>query len=103
MEENYINLLSNFKLLDLDDKRDEIIKKTYELIQLLYFENKKIDSFNSALGVLKDYNDDDEYLYMDIYMKRCCEAAFSVQKDADSGFFLCKKLSRPSHYRWTVF
>lgn len=61
MEENYINLLSNFKLLDLDDKRDEIIKKTYELIQLLYFENKKIDSFNSALGVLKDYNDDDEY------------------------------------------
>ena len=49
------------------------------------------------------HNDDDEYLYMDIYMKRCCEAAFSVQKDADSGFFLCKKLSRPSHYRWTIF
>lgn len=45
------------------------------------------------------HNDDDEYLYMDIYMKRCCEAAFSVQKDADSGFFLCKKLSRPAHYR----
>ena len=35
-------------------------------------------------------NDDDEYLYMDIYMKRCCEAAFSVQKDADSGFFCAK-------------
>lgn len=49
------------------------------------------------------HNDDDEYLYMDIYMKRCCKAAFSVQKDADSGFFLCEKLSRPSHYRWTIF
>lgn len=49
------------------------------------------------------HNDDDEYLWMDIYMKRCCKAAFSVQKDADSGFFLCEKLSRPSHYRWTIF
>ena len=36
------------------------------------------------------HNDDDEYLYMDIYMKRCCDAAFSVQKDADSGFFCAK-------------
>ena len=61
MEENYINLLRNFKLLDLDDKKDEILKKTYELLQLLYFENKKIDNLNSALGILKDFNEDYEY------------------------------------------
>ena len=61
MKENYINLLRNFKILDLEDKKDQILKKTYELLQLLYFENKKIDNLNSALGILKNFNDDDEY------------------------------------------
>lgn len=33
----------------------------YELIQLLYLENKKIDNFNTPLGILKEYSDDDSY------------------------------------------
>lgn len=61
MEENYINLLKNFKELDEIDKKNEILKKTYELIKLLYYENKKIDNSNSALGILSSFNDDDEY------------------------------------------
>lgn len=61
MEENYINLLKNFKELDEIDKKNEILKKNYELIKLLYYENKKIDNSNSALGVFSSFNDDDEY------------------------------------------
>ena len=41
MEENYINLIRAFKKLDIEDKKEEIIKKLYELINLLYLENKK--------------------------------------------------------------
>ena len=55
MEENYINLIRAFKKLDIEDKKEEIIKKLYELINLLYLENKKIDSFNVPLGILNDY------------------------------------------------
>lgn len=61
MEENYINLISAFKQLDIEEKKEEILKKTYELIKLLYLENKKIDSFNTPLGILREYNDDDSY------------------------------------------
>ena len=61
MEENYINLIRAFKKLDIEDKKEEIIKKLYELINLLYLENKKIDSFNVPLGILNDYTDEDSY------------------------------------------
>lgn len=61
MEEQYINLIRNFKKLDIEDKKEEILKKIYELIQLLYLENKKIDSFNTPLGILQEYTDDNSY------------------------------------------
>lgn len=61
MEENYVNLISAFKQLDIEEKKEEILKKTYELIKLLYLENKKIDSFNTPLGILREYTDDDSY------------------------------------------
>ena len=61
MEENYINLIAAFKGLEIEDKKEEILKKIYELIQLLYLENKKIDNFNTPLGILKEYSDDDSY------------------------------------------
>ena len=61
MEENYINLIRTFKKLDIEDKKEEIIKKLYELINLLYLENKKIDSFNVPLGILNDYTNEDSY------------------------------------------
>ena len=61
MEEKYIELIKTFKQLDIEDKKAEILKKTAELINLLYLENKKIDSFNSPLGVLNEYSDDDSY------------------------------------------
>ena len=61
MEENYINLIATFKGLEIEDKKEEILKKMYELIQLLYLENKKIDNFNTPLGILKEYSDDDSY------------------------------------------
>ena len=61
MEGQYINLIRSFKELDIEDKKEEILKKIYELIQLLYLENKKIDSFNTPLGILQEYTDDDSY------------------------------------------
>jgi len=61
MEEKYIELIKAFKKLDIEDKKSEILKKTSELINLLYLENKKIDSFNTPLGVLNEYSDDDSY------------------------------------------
>lgn len=61
MEERYLNLIRAFKQLDIEDKKEEILKKTYELINLLYLENKKIDKYNMPLGILKEYNDEDSY------------------------------------------
>lgn len=61
MEETYINLIEAFKGLEIEDKKEEILKKMYELIQLLYLENKKIDNFNTPLCILKEYSDDDSY------------------------------------------
>ena len=58
MEEQYNNLIRNFKKLAVDDKKEEIIKKLYELIKLFYLENKKIDDFNVPLGILTHYTDD---------------------------------------------
>lgn len=61
MENHYIDLIMAFKKLDIEEKKEEVLKKTYELIKLLYFENKKIDDFNSTLGILNEYFDDDSY------------------------------------------
>ena len=61
MENHYIDLIMAFKKLDIEEKKEEVLKKTYELIKLLYFENKKIDDFNSTLGILNEYSDDDSY------------------------------------------
>ena len=107
----HINIIKIEHLVLIDNTPDgklEIIAKKFNVSY------KNITGILSQCDIYNDYVnnseaewvlpiDDDEYLYMDIYMKRCCKAAFSVQKDADSGFFLCEKLSRPSHYRWTIF
>ena len=61
MNEKYINLIKNFKQLDIDDKKQEIMNNTFELLKLLYLTNKKIDNYNELLPVLKDYQDEDEY------------------------------------------
>lgn len=61
MEEQYNNLIRNFKKLAVDDKKEEIIKKLYELIKLFYLENKIIDDFNVPLGILTHYTDDNSY------------------------------------------
>lgn len=61
MEESYLKYIESFNELDIEDKKEEILKKIYELIQLLYLENKKIDSFNTPLGVLQEYTDDNSY------------------------------------------
>ena len=61
MEKENNNLINAFKKLDIEDKKQEILKKTYELLKLLYFENKKIDSFNTPLEILNTYDDDDSY------------------------------------------
>lgn len=62
MEEKYLNLVRSFKKLSIEEKRDEVLRHTYELLNFLYFINKKIDNYNKPLGVLKNYNDDDSYL-----------------------------------------
>ena len=61
MKESYLNLVNTFKELDLDDKKEEILKNLFELLKLLYLANKKIDDFNTLLPVLDSYRDDDEY------------------------------------------
>ena len=61
MEESYINLIAKFKRMDIDDKKDELLKNTYELLSLLYFVNKKTNSINKVLPVLNEYQTDDEY------------------------------------------
>lgn len=61
MNEKYMNLIRDFKELDIEDKKSEILKVIYDELRLLYFENKKIDDYNEPLGVFKKYDDDDSY------------------------------------------
>ena len=89
MEENYINLIRAFKKLDIEDKKEEIIKKLYELINLLYLENKKIDSFNVPLGILNDYNAERYYMdFLETY-KNIPEAVtlYGEQRELFEDFF----------------
>ena len=58
--------------------------------KFFYYKEGNTNNYDCNTSTVAFHNDDNEYLYMDIYMKRCCEAAFSVQKDADSGFFCAK-------------
>ena len=58
----YLDLFRNFKELDIEDKRREILKVISDEIRLLYLENNKISSYNEQLGLLEEYNDEDEYL-----------------------------------------
>ena len=58
----YLDLFRNFKELDIEDKRHEILKVISDEIRLLYLENNKISSYNEQLGLLEEYNDEDEYL-----------------------------------------
>ena len=58
----YLDLFRNFKELDIEDKRHEILKVISDEIRLLYLENNKISSYNEPLGLLEEYNDEDEYL-----------------------------------------
>ncbi len=58
----YFDLFRNFKELDIEDKRCEILKVISDEIRLLYLENNKISSYNEPLGLLEEYNDEDEYL-----------------------------------------
>ena len=58
----YLDLFRNFKELDIEDKRHEILKVISDEIRLLYLEHNKISSYNEPLGLLEEYNDEDEYL-----------------------------------------
>lgn len=58
----YLDLFRNFKELDIEDKRRELLKVISDEIRLLYLENNKISSYNEQLGLLEEYNDEDEYL-----------------------------------------
>ena len=40
-EKKYYDLVSSFSELDLEDKKEEVLKHTLELLQLLYLKNKK--------------------------------------------------------------
>ena len=62
MPTEYLDLFRNFKELDIEDKRREILKVISDEIRLLYLENNKISSYNEQLGLLEEYNDEDEYL-----------------------------------------
>ncbi len=62
MPTEYLNLFRNFKELDIEDKRRELLKVISDEIRLLYLENNKISSYNEQLGLLEEYNDEDEYL-----------------------------------------
>ncbi len=62
MNNSYIEMVSAFSELDIESKREEILKEVSELLRLFYYINKKHDSLNEALPVLQEYDSEDEYL-----------------------------------------
>lgn len=62
MNNSYIDMVSAFSELDIESKREEILKEVSELLSLFYYMNKKCDSLNEALPVLQEYDSEDEYL-----------------------------------------
>ena len=61
MEERYIKLIEAFHKLDVEDKKEEILKNIYDLLKVLYFTNKSIDSDNDILPVFTKSENEDEY------------------------------------------
>ena len=61
MEERYIKLIEAFHKLDIEDKKEEILKNIYDLLKVLYFTNKSIDSDNDILPVFTKSENEDEY------------------------------------------
>ena len=47
-----------------EDKKNEIYKNILELLNLLYYTNKKIDNLDTVLPVLQNYEDDEGYFDM---------------------------------------
>ena len=61
MENKYIELIKAFKEMDIEDKKEDVMKQSLELLKLLYYVNKKMDKYNNLLPILPEYNDEDEY------------------------------------------
>ena len=61
MKEEYFNYIKSFNQLDIEDKKEEIKNNLYELLNLLYFTNKKIDNMNEVLPIYNNYSNDNEY------------------------------------------
>lgn len=62
MEDKYLNLVRAFRELDVYDKRVEIVKELHELLNLLYYTNWKLDTYNKGLPTLNNYDSDEEFL-----------------------------------------
>lgn len=62
MNNSYVEMVKAFSELDVDSKREEILKNTLELLHLMYYVNKKQDSLNEALPTLQEYDSEEEYL-----------------------------------------
>ena len=61
MENKYIELVKAFKTMDIEDKKEDIMNQSLELLKLLYYINKKINKYNEVLPILSEYNNEDEY------------------------------------------
>ena len=61
MENKYIELVKAFKEMDIEDKKEDVMKQSLELLKLLYYINKKINKYNEVLPILSEYNNEDEY------------------------------------------
>lgn len=62
MIDKYINYFNSFKVLDTEDKKEEIINHFKDLIELLYKINKSYDNNNEILPILDKYETDEEFL-----------------------------------------
>ena len=62
MIEKYKDMVNSFRDLDIEDKRKEIIKRSNELLKLLYVVNKELDSYDEVLPILNGYTDEDTFL-----------------------------------------
>lgn len=61
MENKYYNLINSFNKLDIEDKKEEVLKNLLELLKLLYKVNNKLDDYNKMLPVYRNNQDDEEY------------------------------------------
>ena len=62
MIDKYINYFNSFKVLETEDKKEEIINHFKHLIELLYKINKSYDNNNEILPILDKYETDEEFL-----------------------------------------